>query len=255
MKTKQFSISSTLSKTALKTKALTQLMAVGSLAIGAAAIMPAAPAGAVSITNGQLVFSDGTTEFQSKFVSGTTPIAPPSTFDVDFNSSSPALTRYQDQSGSFTQFFPSPTTTSTISSSTGMFSYLGTGLNYKLDNDLDFVFTSGASSGLSITIGKDSEFSGAINSSNGVGFTLTKNLGSFFKSGVDPSVDVNSLSFNFGDIGNQPGGAPRVGTYGIVASPSKAVTADVPEPFTIIGTIIGGTAAFRMRKKLSNARK
>ena len=24
----------------------------------------------------------------------------------------------------------------------------------------------------------------------------------------------------------------------------------VPEPFTIIGTIIGGTAAFRMRKKL-----
>ncbi|MCY7337684.1 MAG: PEP-CTERM sorting domain-containing protein [Chamaesiphon sp.] len=29
----------------------------------------------------------------------------------------------------------------------------------------------------------------------------------------------------------------------------------VPEPFTIIGTIIGGTAAFRMRKKLSNSVK
>ena len=36
---------------------------------------------------------------------------------------------------------------------------------------------------------------------------------------------------------------------GSIAPPPPTPTA-VPEPFTIIGTIIGGTAAFRMRKKL-----
>jgi hypothetical protein len=36
---------------------------------------------------------------------------------------------------------------------------------------------------------------------------------------------------------------------------SAAATTAVPEPFTIIGTLVGGTAAFRMRKKLKLARK
>jgi hypothetical protein len=34
-----------------------------------------------------------------------------------------------------------------------------------------------------------------------------------------------------------------------------ANAAAVPEPFTVIGTLIGGTAAFRMRRKLKSARK
>ncbi len=37
-------------------------------------------------------------------------------------------------------------------------------------------------------------------------------------------------------------------SFGSVVSTASAT--DVPEPFTIIGTLIGGTAAFRMRKKL-----
>ncbi len=36
---------------------------------------------------------------------------------------------------------------------------------------------------------------------------------------------------------------------------SAASTAAVPEPFTIIGTVIGGTAAVRMRRKLKQAGK
>lgn len=36
---------------------------------------------------------------------------------------------------------------------------------------------------------------------------------------------------------------------------SVSVTANVPEPLTIIGTIIGGTAAFRLRKKLAKSTK
>jgi hypothetical protein len=34
-----------------------------------------------------------------------------------------------------------------------------------------------------------------------------------------------------------------------------SISKDVPEPFTIIGTLIGGTAALRMRKKLKSATK
>ena len=41
---------------------------------------------------------------------------------------------------------------------------------------------------------------------------------------------------------------------GSTALPPSTPTA-VPEPFTIIGTIIGGTAAFRMRKKLKAVAK
>jgi hypothetical protein len=40
----------------------------------------------------------------------------------------------------------------------------------------------------------------------------------------------------------------RFGTVGAAAT-------SVPEPFTIIGTLVGGTSALRMRKKLKSARK
>jgi hypothetical protein len=47
--------------------------------------------------------------------------------------------------------------------------------------------------------------------------------------------DYNDLSFSF--------------------TPARSSATEVPEPFTIIGTLIGGTAAFRMRKKLSDSDK
>jgi streptogramin lyase len=53
-------------------------------------------------------------------------------------------------------------------------------------------------------------------------------------------------------------------TFGLAIAPSSVSanntisandTAAVPEPFTIVGTLIGGTTAMRMRKKLKNAGK
>jgi hypothetical protein len=41
----------------------------------------------------------------------------------------------------------------------------------------------------------------------------------------------------------------------LLPRPSNFVAQEVPEPFTIIGTIIGGTAAFRMKKKLDSSTK
>jgi hypothetical protein len=47
--------------------------------------------------------------------------------------------------------------------------------------------------------------------------------------------DYNDLSFSF--------------------TPARSSATSVPEPFTVIGTLVGGTAAVRMRKKLKSAHK
>jgi hypothetical protein len=67
------------------------------------------------------------------------------------------------------------------------------------------------------------------------------------------SVATNPTTYIFGFKG--VGGAvvvpdPTPDPTGPVTPPSSAGATDVPEPFTVIGSIIGGTAAFRMRKKL-----
>ncbi len=49
--------------------------------------------------------------------------------------------------------------------------------------------------------------------------------------------------------------AAEVGSLGNVNTPIGGRTTAVPEPFTIIGTLVGGTAALRMRKKLKSVGK
>lgn len=46
---------------------------------------------------------------------------------------------------------------------------------------------------------------------------------------------------------------PAGSVYAVVTN--KVASTTVPEPFTIIGTLVGGTAAFRMRKKLKAVAK
>ncbi|WP_310421743.1 PEP-CTERM sorting domain-containing protein [Chamaesiphon sp. VAR_48_metabat_135_sub] len=41
----------------------------------------------------------------------------------------------------------------------------------------------------------------------------------------------------------------------LLPRPSNLTPQEVPEPFTIIGTLLGGTAAFRMKKKLNSSTK
>ena len=67
------------------------------------------------------------------------------------------------------------------------------------------------------------------------GITSTKNIADF---SVGYSSAYRSLFDNL--------------TFG-TASPTAATS--VPEPFTVIGTLVGGTAALRMRKKLKSAGK
>ena len=214
------------------------IIAVSSLAIGIAASISAAPAQAVVLNSGQLGFSDGTGDF---FAQAT--FTPGNTFSVGFNPGLLALVNATAATGSFSPFFP-VSAAYVVASTTGTFSYAGVGTSpntfrYTLGSDLAFNFNNG----VSLTVGQGSIFQGQLSSTSVKSFDLLDNgVGSFFQNGAD-RVDTAALQFNFND--NNSGGG---GTYGVTASP-------VPEPFTIIGTIIGGTAAFRMRKKLVNAAK
>jgi hypothetical protein len=69
-----------------------------------------------------------------------------------------------------------------------------------------------------------------------------------------PTSATSTLSFLAVGL---PGGKPPFSllTGVSVEAVAGAPTAAVPEPFTIIGTIVGGTAAFRLRKKLAKSTK
>jgi hypothetical protein len=218
-----------------------KIAAATSLVMGVVAGVSAAPAGAVLLTTGELSFQNGTTNF----FEGVNPGAG-DTFNLQFNPGSLALVT--TASGSFGSSFPiTPLAYTLAPSPSATFTYVsavpGSTFDYRLTSgNVPFTFTNG----VNLTIANNSLFRGAFNSiTGGVDFGIVNSAGSFF-SNPDGVVPTGTVAFSFGDI---PGGSG--GGYQIVATPA----AQVPEPFTIIGTIVGGTAAFRMRKKLANAAK
>jgi hypothetical protein len=63
------------------------------------------------------------------------------------------------------------------------------------------------------------------------------------------------FSDNYADISNIPNQDSTGADLNIFAYKAQASSTAVPEPFTIVGTLVGGSAALRMRKKLSDANK
>jgi hypothetical protein len=98
-----------------------------------------------------------------------------------------------------------------------------------------------------------------------VPFTITLSTGETFNfntlnsfnlsfAGFTSDTPISSISFKgLGDGNSFYGGYTRLDNFrfGTV----NAATASVPEPFTVIGTFVGGTAALRMRKKLKSVSK
>ena len=215
-----------------------KITAATSLAMGVVAGMSAAPASAVILTGGELVFTGGTTNLSSLVK----PSAPAS-FDVDFNQPA-SIPTVLASTGSFIPFFPQPKpalvgSTITSPNTFSLQSSTPNGFVYKLDKALTFDFGN-----ISLNVAANAIFNGAYNNIGGVDFNLFDAPGSTFITTADSvSTSIRTLNFSFGDTG-----LTGIGTYRISASPTA-----VPEPFTIIGTIIGGTAAFRMRKKLSSS--
>jgi hypothetical protein len=62
-------------------------------------------------------------------------------------------------------------------------------------------------------------------------------------------ADGTVLEFRINDITS---GTNNAGSYSVGGS---LASTQVPEPFTVVGTLIGGTAALRLRKKLKSAQK
>lgn len=86
----------------------------------------------------------------------------------------------------------------------------------------------------------------------GSGFTTT----GFLQFKVEPYISSGGSSVVVNSRGNLISTVPSLASvpnvYTLTGTISQAGTpaTDVPEPFTIVGTLIGGTAALRMRKKL-----
>jgi hypothetical protein len=77
-------------------------------------------------------------------------------------------------------------------------------------------------------------------------------------SGASPNPVFRAIDGDLSILPNTVDGNGNSGAaaFGAVVNANAATAAtDVPEPFTIIGTIIGGGAAMRMRKKLKSRTK
>lgn len=247
MKVTQIRNSSNSSAASLKTTGFKQLLAVGSVAIGIAAIIPAAPSQAVSLAGGQLNFTGFTSDFY--FAPG----ASPTSFNVTFNPTS-KVASVGSSIGAFAPVIP--TGNYTIAPLVLTFTQTTPGLN-----ELEYQLTSGnldfnSLNGVRFNILKNSVFQGSYTKQTGaitgISFTLIDNAGSYYTSGTDVT-NTNALSFSFNDIvaTGSGGGYTTQSSTNLVSVP----TTSVPEPFSIIGTLVGGTAAFRMRNKLSDVAK
>ena len=221
------------------------MLAVGILAIGAIVGIVAAPASATAINNGQLAFNDGTINTE-----GTIDPGAGNTFTATFNGTGAAIV--STSSGDFLSILS--TGAKSVTTSSVSFLYDTVALNYKSTNDLVFDF--GPSSGV-LTIASGSAFQDTVALTAGHSNFNFLGSSASFQQGTDPATIIPLTSFNF-DVDNLPDTNPANtspnGSYSLVTdligNPS---TTQVPEPFTIVGTILGGTAAMRMRKKLAKA--
>jgi hypothetical protein len=216
-------------KTSLK------FIAATSLLTSIVSTMTAAPAQAVrfdTIPNSELSFGVST----SSFSGNVNPSAPGNTFSVTFDPNLQA--RIIVATGSFAPTFASNTDVAS-SNPTVTFTNQG-GSVYGLNQDLNILL--GAAT--TFTIGQNSKFTETdiLNSGGtkvGAGLQLSTAVGTKFVNGGD-TTNVPTLSFSFNDTG-----LPSGGLYISQSSPTS-----VPEPLTIVGTIVGGFTALRMRNKL-----
>ncbi len=246
-------------------------LGISSLAIGFATAISAAPVGAVVIAPGsQLRFSGDMLNTSGTIDSATVG----NIFQGTFADGGGTVTR---ASGTFASIFAGvgPTTTATglkfSTSNPVSFEQVGasatvSGNDYTPTTDLVFTFpntngTSAAPSGGSLTLPAGTRFLVTAASSTGTGsrsaFNIytTPSFGGTFTNGSD-TTNLNFTSFSFEvdnfDSTNPLNTSPN-GSFSFVATVPGATA--VPEPFTIIGTMLGGTAAIRMRKKLAATAK
>ncbi|PSB58413.1 hypothetical protein [Chamaesiphon polymorphus] len=230
---------------ASRRKTFTQLLSASTLAVGAISTISAVPARAISLAGGQVVWTGEVDNFV-QLINPT----PGDTIDTIFNNISMGAAMVSSATGPFTTtglFDQSPSGGGVYPidpSSVTTFTYVSgdsSNYTYELASDLDFAFANT----VTLTVVAGTKFSGNINPAGTAASLFTNDgTGSFYTQG-GVRTDVTALSFTLNDIG----GGVTAG-YSILAS---TTTTAVPEPFTIVGTLVGGTVAMRMRKKLATA--
>ncbi|WP_310426657.1 hypothetical protein [Chamaesiphon sp. VAR_48_metabat_135_sub] len=215
---------------------LNRLFAIGSIAVGVVAIFPVASAQAVEFHHGALNFDGGTSAFYTAARNS-------QSFNLTFNTSLSADVSLASDEFGVAPYFPTLGGYA-INSPVGNFAFqsaLGGSRTYELTNNLQFAFTNG----IKLNIKAGSIFSATTNT-NSATFDLSNSAGSSFENGAD-IVPTASLVFGFSDT--------RLANPGFPNYTVEAVAQEVPEPFSIIGTIVGGTSALRMRKRLKSTTK
>jgi hypothetical protein len=250
-----------------------KIVAASSLAMGVVAGISAAPASAVVIAPGSvLALNDGVLNTLGTLTPGLTG----STFQATFagNGGGPVSTA----SGTFASIFAAigPTATPTglkyFTANPVSFQQVGAsatipgGIDYAPTAPLVFTFPTGPTATgatlatLTLPSGTRFLYSGAPAAGSGVArssFNIytTPSFGGVFTTGGN-STNLNFTSFSF-DVDNldntNPLNISPNGSFSFVATVPGSTA--VPEPFTIIGTLVGGTAALRMRKKLASSVK
>jgi hypothetical protein len=231
------------------------LLAISGLAIGIVTGIYAAPARAVIIAPGSiLAFNDGAAN-----TAGTiSPATMGNSFTGTFNGTNAAILS-NATTGTFNTLF-SPLGAKPVNVTSSIFNRVGLsttvigGIDYS--NTSPLVFDFGAPGTLTVPIGAfflaDPNVGGAGNTTFQI-YTSASAIGApdffgTFLNGAD-STQVQLNDFRF--VLTNAGSPTATGSYSLVATALPA--AAVPEPFTIIGTLVGGTAALRMRKKLIRA--
>ncbi|WP_310482153.1 PEP-CTERM sorting domain-containing protein [Chamaesiphon sp. VAR_48_metabat_403] len=259
---------------------LKHFLRISGLAIVFATAIYAAPAGAVVLAPGsQLRFDGDVTNTLGTIDANTVG----NIFEGSFTRGSGGGGTVSTASGTFASLLagvgPNPTATGIkfISSNPVSFKQVGFsvtipgGIDYIPTTDLVFTFpnTNGTSTdpaGGTLTLPATTRFLVTPAPSTGGGSGVpavarstfdiytTPSFDGIFTNGTDSTV-VNFTSFSFEvdniDNTNLTLNPSPNGSFSVVATVPGATT--VPEPFTIIGTLLGGTAAMRMRKKLAAA--
>jgi hypothetical protein len=216
---------------------LVEILAFSGVAIGCSfAVAPAANAAFLYNTN--IAFNSNIPTFYSNVQPVT---QTPPTFTTNFGTAV-MVSSSQGDLASAPYFTPTVGMYSYSSTPTAKFiNPTGTdaAFTYTLESDITFQFTNG----LDVVIAAGTQFNG-IRTPTAVTLSTLDPTGSYFLQGGDKTA-IGALSFGLNDIVNTGNS-----TYGVVASTGAPPTA-VPEPFTIVGTLIGGTIAVRMRQKLA----
>jgi hypothetical protein len=118
-------------------------------------------------------------------------------------------------------------------------------------SSLDGKFRYANISSFTLNAGQTYRIGGSSTSADGYNYGNFSSAPAIVGLSVDPKISISTGVYAYGTGLNNPNSGFLYNMYPMVnMRVVSSGSTSVPEPFTIIGTLVGGTAALRMRKKL-----